>query len=1151
MVTIATISVQGMTCGSCSGSITTAVSSHNGIKNVSVSLITEEAKVEYDEDVTTIDDICDIIEGCGFDAKLISRQSVKSGGSDNSLSTAISIQGMTCGSCSSSIVQALEAHSGISSASVSLLTESGLVTHDSLISNDDIVTIVENCGFDCKVIEAAGLADSTTKSVFSVQGMTCGSCTGSISAALKENPNISHVSVSLVTEEALVCHNNAITVEEIAQIIEDCGFTAKFLKSDDVDDVVDEISLQIFGINDSTDLVNLQYNIESFLNSIPGVIDFILSFKNLQNSTQHMTNPNSQDIQAVRSNDDKSDILVDELLVTFNTSIVGRRQIVDGLNSIDPHFQFVILNSVDHASATQLKALSRVKDIHYWRLNFIKSLLLGLPVIVLNHTQTVPLFNDWTLFRGLYVVSLIQFVISTYVEFVLGWSFIKKFSTFVRNKSASATMDVLVCISTMVSYMYSVLTMLFCVWNGKGEHPPKLLFDTACMLIIFISFGKWLENKAKGSTSTALSKLVSLTPTNCTIVTDIDEYESFLKKQKTESKEEVVLPDFPTRAITIDLIQTNDIAIVLPGAKIPADGEIVYGESEIDESFITGESLPVYKRKGDEVIGGSMNGPELIHIKVLRSGKKSQLQQIINLVKDSQVKNAPVQRFADMVAAKFVPAVLVLASTTFILWTIICSFIHKDKLPMAFNTDENGRYFVCLKIAISVVVVACPCALGLAAPTAVMVGTGVGANHGVLIKGGDIFERTNSIDIILFDKTGTLTTGNMQLVKSRKFGEVVNSEQWWDIVGTVESNSEHPIGKAIVRDAKEKLGLTFEGDTFTSSMTDFKVVVGMGVKAMVQLSTGAKHDVFIGNERMLKENVKEEKVAELLKESHDSVNTMAHVLIDGQYAGYMEFTDQLKENAREVLYYLRHVENYQVGLVTGDSHKAAKKIGDELGIPSSNIFSEVSPIHKDQVIVDIKNRFGGSGNVGVAFVGDGINDAPALAKADIGMAISSGTDIAMESADIVLLGNKQGSSDLMGVINALRISNSTFNRIKWNFLWAACYNVLMLPFAMGVFLPLNLMLPPIAAGAAMMLSSVSVVLNSLFLKRYKVPILDHVSTFDLEDKISANDSLNLQTGTLEEFNLVKRNKTFKLEIKHAFTRNKKTRSDYGYELVAN
>lgn len=1184
----AIVGVSGMTCGACLASITEALNGLEGVNQVSVSLITEEAKIVYDKLKVTSNTLLETIENCGFDAKLIKSHNSAANG-PTTMNTTVEIQGMTCGACLASITEAVENLPGVKQVSISLLTSNGSIIHSSSVSPTEIKETIENCGFDAtisssKSIEKSKLVKFTT--TLEVHGMTCGACLASITEAVGQVEGVSDVTVSLITEIASVQHDDTVTSNQLQQVIENCGFEAVVSSSHPVShdgtsassDDEEEVSLQIFGINDLTDINNLQYNIEAKLNSLPGVIHFSLALKNGTNQITNspiLTDPNSSGIQAIMSNDNvdirEDENLIDELTVIYNNSQLGIRQLVDALNSIIDDILFLIVNSVDQSATSQLKLLSRVKDIQYWKSNLIKCLIFGVPVIVLAHTESTKLWKDFLIFPGFYVVTLIELVLTTHIQFNLGSVFLKKFHQFVKLGGKNATMDVLVCISTMISYLFSIFSIVLSVWSGQTKKPPKVLFDTSTMLITFISIGKWLENQAKGATSTALSKLLSLTPTSCTIIEDPDRYQTFIQSVNNmqESKSEQSnnsMMDLPTRTIGIDLIQPDDIAVVLPGGKIPADGKIVFGESEIDESIITGESLPVYKKVGDPVIGGSINGPDLIHVQVLRSGKKSQLQQIINLVKDSQVSKAPIQRFADYVAARFVPGVLILAILTFLFWIALCYLLHIKTLPMAFTKEENGKFYVCLRLAISVIVVACPCALGLAAPTAMMVGTGVGASNGVLIKGGDVLEKTNQVNVILFDKTGTLTTGNMRIMRYKQIlSSGISSEDWWNLCGSVEVNSEHPIGKAITEKSKQELFFKFNDDKFQSMMSEFKVLTGLGIKSYVQLlsDVSKKYKVFIGNNRMINDMFPHLKstLSEYLSNDLDNLNnTLAHVIIDDEYAGYFELSDDIKPHTKEVLDYLASKENYIIGIVTGDNTAAAMKVGKQLGISSENIFSEVSPVNKDKIIVDIKKKFGGKdgSNVGIAFVGDGINDAPALAQADIGIAISSGTDIAMESADIVLINNNLSDAlgtDLFGVPTALSISNTTFNRIKLNFIWAAVYNIVMLPFAMGCFLPLNIMLPPIAAGGAMALSSVSVVINSLMLKYWRPPKIK--SEYSEEDiGFELNDGFSLKSGVLAEFNAIKRSKKLIRPMGSVgpFKRNRKIKlrnSNGGdYELVS-
>lgn len=842
--------------------------------------------------------------------------------------------------------------------------------------------------------------------------------------------------------------------------------------------------------------------------------------------------------------------LVTEQGSIVHDSSISRKELVETIE--DCGFDVVEIETVD--TEAELEVLSKSKDIEYWKSIFIQSIIFGLPVLFMNHTKNFAIWKKTMIFPGLYLLSLLELALATYIQLKLAKPFLKKFSSFLRTGFKNATMDVLVAISTSISYLFSFTSILVSIIYGTESGPPAVLFDTLVMIISFVAFGKFLENKAKGATSTALSSLLSLTPPTCTIISDVPQYEEFMQQQKLNSKTQAALQDFATKTVSTDLLKPNDYSIVYPGGRIPADGEIVYGETEIDESLLTGEPLPVYKTVNDRVIGGSINGPFLIHIKVTYTGKDSQLQQIINLVKDTQVTKAPVQRFSDFVAARFVPCVLLLALFTFIAWMVACFTMHTEELPKIFREEVNGKFFVCLKLAISVVVVACPCALGLAAPTAVMVGTGVGALHGILIKGADILEKATSINVILFDKTGTLTTGEMSLVNYKSLSKISDAD-WWKLIGSVECNSEHPIGVALTKLAKQKLGLGFDDDHFDTIIDEVNVLVGMGIQASITLNGGKTYNIFVGNEKLMSE-----KLPEMLNdfdEKSNSQNTVSYVIINGEYAGYIELTDTVKPLSREVVSYLKN-DGYIVGMVTGDNYGAAMKISQEVGISPENVFYEVSPIHKDKVITDLKENLGDG--VCVAFVGDGINDAPALAKADIGIAISSGTDIAIESADIVLISGSSRGADLKGIVNALKLSNATFSRIKLNFIWAMVYNILMLPFAMGCFLPLNIMLPPIAAGAAMMFSSLSVVFSSLLLKRWSPPKLEAKESFsiDLETGNLGDSVFSLKNGTLKEFNDVKRKATVnfgslfaKMTSRRSGGRGSNGNNNQSYELVSN
>ena len=1120
------VGIHGMTCGSCVSTITEEVSKINGVRDVSISLLTEEGKIVYDKSITDYNTIEQRIEECGFDVELKSEEICEQE-KESIVDTKIRIEGMTCGSCSSSITEALKSMGGIIEVHISLMTEEGQVKHEKKVSPQEIVERVDACGFHAQVLssEAPDARPLKTVTKLGISGMTCGACTASVTESLEKVPGVENVVVSLITEEASVTHSNNISVESLKEAVEACGFDCRVLSSRAQDSLEehdnDTVTLQLFRNEEETDINNLQYNIEALLSSLPRVNSFELVLKDDTESHKNVTSAdpsNTQEDFDVRQ-------MVDELHISYNKRFLGIRSLLNSLNSIDPNVSFSIINSIDQSSSSQLRLLARVKEIQYWRKNFKRSLFFGLPVIILTHTLGFSFWKKLIVFRGLYLISLIQLALTIRVYFYEGFFFCKKFYQYIRNGGRNATMEVLVFISMLVAFWFSILSMLVSVWQGQTERPPNVLFETTCMLVIFISFGKWLEFKAKGAASTTLSKLLSITPTTCKIVTNVDTYDEVMRAEKDDEKagdeSNKGSKQLQTKIIGIDLVEMNDICVVLPGEKIPADGVVIFGSSEVDESLITGESLPVLKKVGDPVVVGSINRYSLLHVKVTRTGNNSSLQQIITLVKNSQVSKAPVQKYADYIAARFVPFILILSAFTFTFWIFVTYVLRLEWILSSkmFSDNSIGRFLVCLKLGISVVVVACPCALGLAAPTAIMVGTGVGAAHGVLIKGGEVLEGVRNLDIILFDKTGTLTTGTMAVINSQmRNDEDININDWWTLVGCVELGSEHPIGKAVSLHSRKQLHLAFEDDNFDAIVRSLEASVGLGIKATITLGakTNKTYNVSIGSHRLIEkefDHLSSEARQFVQDNAKDNSNTFAHVIINDRYCGFLELTDRVKPHTKEIVSYLQHEKGYIVGMITGDSQVAAEKIGAEVGIPQGNIFSGVLPSQKDAVIVDLKKKFG-SENVGIAFVGDGINDAPALVESDVGIAIITGSDIAIESADIILV-NQGQTTDLLGVPNSLHISKATFRRIKLNFLWAAIYNLIMLPFAMGIFVPFNLILPPGAAAAAMALSSVSVVVSSLMLKRVKPVTLDSQTDYDLE--AAAGTLFSLKYSSPEDF----------------------------------
>ncbi|TGJ84357.1 hypothetical protein E0Z10_g4408 [Xylaria hypoxylon] len=661
-------------------------------------------------------------------------------------------------------------------------------------------------------------------------------------------------------------------------------------------------------------------------------------------------------------------------------------------------------------------------------------------------------------------------------------------------------MDVLVVLGTSAAFLFSISAMVISFLFPPHSR-PSTIFDTSTMLITFISLGRFLENRAKGQTSTALSRLMSLAPSMATIYADpiaaakaAEAWESqpALGNAKTNVHEGSAAEE---KVIPTELISVGDIVIIRPGDKIPADGTIVQGETYIDESMVTGEAIPVQKKKGSNVIGGTVNGHGRVDFRVTRAGRDTQLSQIVKLVQDAQTTRAPIQQLADTLAGIFVPTILILGFLTFVVWMIL-SHVLKDPPKIFLEEKSGGKLFVCVKLCISVIVFACPCALGLATPTAVMVGTGVGAENGILVKGGAALETSTKITHVVLDKTGTITYGKMSVAVAKLPSLWQENDWrrrlWWTVVGLAETGSEHPIGKAILGAARSELGLDHEG-TIEGSVGDFRAVVGRGVSATVEPATSAERKrylVLIGSVRFLREssvNVPETAVEDSeeinakanssSKSSSSAGTTNIFIAIDGTYAGHLCLADTIKDGAAAAIAAL-HRMGIKTSIVTGDQLSTALAVASQVGIANEDVFAGVSPDQKQEIVLELQEK-----GECVAMVGDGINDSPALATADVGIAMASGTDVAMEAADVVLMRPNQ----LMDVPAALCLARTIFNRIKLNLAWACVYNIIGLPFAMGIFLPLGFHLHPMAAGAAMATSSVSVVVSSLLLKFWKRP----------------------------------------------------------------
>ncbi len=623
-------------------------------------------------------------------------------------------------------------------------------------------------------------------------------------------------------------------------------------------------------------------------------------------------------------------------------------------------------------------------------------------------------------------VGIISLILTFPVQFIIGAGFYKGLWSGLKMKMFN--MDSLIAIGTSTAFFYSLWQFINYVLSNKsiiglgGTKIPELYFETAAFLITFVILGKWLEARAKGGTSEAIKKLMGMQPKTARVIRD------GLEK------------DLP-----LDEVIVGDVVVVRPGEKIPVDGEITKGNSSVDESMLTGESIPVEKNVGDKVVGATINKHGSFEFKVTKVGQETALSQIIRLIEDAQGSKAPIQNLADNISGWFVPAVLIIAAITFVVWFFFLGAGLTFSL-MAFT---------------SVIVIACPCALGLATPTAIMVGTGKGAEYGVLIKGGEPLEAACKVKVIVFDKTGTLTNGQPEVTDIVPVGTHDEDEVIIFAAG-LEKTSEHPLAEAIIKYTQEEK-ISFSG------ATNFKAIPGHGVEGVIN---GKKY--YFGNRKLMTDVVKisVENIDRKMRKLEDSGKTAMILANETEVMGLVAVADTIKESSLEAVQQLQK-RGLQVYMITGDNRRTAEAIAKQAGI--KNVLAEVLPQDKANEIKKLQDQ-----KMRVAMVGDGINDAPALAQADVGIAMGSGTDVAMETGGIVIIKN-----DLRDVLTAIDLSKETMSKIKQNMFFALLYNVIGIPIAARIFVSLGLVLKPELAGLAMAFSSISVVSNSLLLKNFR------------------------------------------------------------------
>ncbi|AKM83542.1 copper-translocating P-type ATPase [Candidatus Woesebacteria bacterium RIFOXYC1_FULL_31_51] len=842
-----------------------------------------------------------------------------------------------------------------------------------------------------------------------IKGMHCSSCEKIIKNELLSINGIKDILIDIKTDSGrLTVVNNNVTDDQIINAIKNVGYdgtilnplnkkkvtSEKLTNSLIVKKGIDRINLSIVGMH-CTSCASL---IERQINKVDGVSEARVNFAS-----------------------EKASILYDSNICT-STELV---------NAVEKAGYSAVLDTEEFSKNQSIRQREEIKS--QWK-RFLISLLLSSPMIYF-------MFLDFFKFLpgGNFIfpyIGIISFILATPIQFYIGAGFYKGMVSALRMKTFN--MDSLIAIGTSVAYFYSLINFVgyYATKNSfiglMGEKIPDLYFETAAFLITFVLLGKFLEAKAKGRTSEAIKKLMGL-----------------------QAKTARVIRNGKTLDIPIEDVIKNDIIVVRPGEKISVDGVITKGSSAIDESMITGESLPIEKFIGDNVIGGTINKLGSFEFCATRIGSETTLSQIIRLVEDAQGSKAPIQAVADKISAWFVPAVIAIATLTFVIWF----FILGSTLPFA------------LMAFTAVIVIACPCALGLATPTAIMVGTGVGAEHGILVKGGEPLESASKINTIIFDKTGTITKGKPEVTDINGLSDL-NDIEILTIAASLEKQSEHPLAEAIVNYAEiEKYKL--------NKVINFEAIPGYGVKGEID-----KNKYYLGNRKLMTDtlNFNIDKFEKRLEKLENQGKTAMILSSKKEILGIIAVADTVKETSKEAVENLKK-NGIEVWMITGDNQRTANAIAMQVGI--TNILAEVLPQNKADEVKKLQNM-----GKKVAMVGDGINDAPALAQADLGIAMGSGTDVAMETGGIVII-----KSDLRDVVNALDLSKTTVAKIRQNMFFALFYNVIGIPIAARVFMFMGLILKPELAGLAMALSSVSVVSNSLLLRNYKPGKKNYVSMY--------------------------------------------------------
>ncbi|MEJ7577680.1 MAG: heavy metal translocating P-type ATPase [Pyrinomonadaceae bacterium] len=825
-----------------------------------------------------------------------------------------------------------------------------------------------------------------------ITGMTCAACARRIERGLSKAQGVRKASVNFATSRATVEYDPQTTgVGKLIDTVKDVGYgTAGTARAD-------------FIVDDSARPSGSSQPLEKHVNALRGVVSANFNLSTMEVRVEYL--PGANDVQAIR-----------HAIEDFGYRV---RDVAAGAGG--------------DAAAGESEQAARDAEYQDLKRKFILAAVLSFPVLVIAMSHgRIALFNFPS-------VNWLQLALATPVVFYCGWQFYRGAWAAFRHRAAD--MNTLIAVGTGAAYLYSVAATIaprffesatgrdpMAGMAGMGEAPMiPVYFEAASVIIALILLGRMLEAKAKGQTSDAIRRLVGLQAKTARVVRDGREMD-----------------------IVIEEVVPGDIVIVRPGEKIPVDGVVQEGSSAIDESMLTGESLPVEKSAGDEVFGATLNKTGSFRFQATKVGKDTALQQIVKLVQDAQGSKAPIARTADVISGIFTPIVICIAIATFVIWFTLA--------------PVETRFTFALVNFVAVLIIACPCALGLATPTAIMVGTGRGAENGILVKGGESLETAHKLNTVVLDKTGTITKGEPALTDVLAAGSVTESELL-RLAASAEKGSEHPLGAAIVR-AAEKRGIALSG------VSNFNAIAGHGLEAEVDGRRLLLGNLKLMRDRQIALDGFDEQASVLATEG----KTPMYVSADGEFAGIIAVADEIKPESKEAVHAMQKL-GIEVVMMTGDNRRTADAVARQVGI--ERVLAEVLPEGKADEIKRLQNE-----RRTVGMVGDGINDAPALAQADVGIAIGTGTDVAIEASDITLI-----RGDLRGVVTAIALSKRTIRIVKQNLFWAFIYNIVGIPVAAGLLYPFTgWLLSPVIASAAMSLSSVSVVTNSLRLRSFRAPI---------------------------------------------------------------